>query len=177
MNGDLWLADVTKRFLELKAQCDGALEQVPFERWNARLDPGSNSLVTLVLHVSGNMVSRWTDFLTTDGEKSYRDRDAEFEDAPLTRDQLLARWEAGWACLFGALAGLTDADLERDVLIRAQPHKVFAAIDRQVSHYAVHTGQMVFLAKHLVGPAWKTLSIARGGSGAFNDTLMGPPKH
>jgi hypothetical protein len=174
MNGDRWLADVTQRFRELKSQCDRALAQVPFERWNDRIDPGSNSLVTLVLHLSGNMRSRWTDFLTSDGEKPDRDRDTEFEDAALDRGDLLARWEAGWECLFGALAGLGDADLQRTILIRAQGHTVFQAINRQLAHYAVHTGQIVLLAKHLAGPAWSTLSVPRGGSGAFNASMMGP---
>jgi hypothetical protein len=175
VNGELWLADVVKRFRELKSQCDRALAQVPFERWGHRIDPEANSIVTLMLHLSGNMRSRWTDFLTTDGEKPDRDRDTEFEDAALDREALLSRWEAGWECLFGALAGLTDADLERVVPIRAQPHTVFEAIDRQVAHYAVHTGQIVFLAKHLAGPAWASLSVPRGGSVAFNASMMGRP--
>jgi hypothetical protein len=173
VNGDRWLADVTRRFRELKSQCDGALAQVPFERWAHRLDPEANSILTLILHLSGNMRSRWTDFLTSDGEKPDRDRDTEFEDAPLDREALLARWEAGWECLFDALAGLVEADLERAVLIRAQPLTVFEAIDRQLAHYAVHTGQMVFLAKHLAGSGWKSLSVPRGGSVALNASMMG----
>jgi hypothetical protein len=178
VNGERWLADVTRRFRELKSQCDRALAQVPYERWGHRLDPEANSIVTLMLHLSGNMRSRWTDFLTRDGEKPDRDRDAEFEDAALDREALLARWEAGWECLFGALAGLRDADLERTILIRAEPHAVFEAIDRQLAHYAVHTGQLVLVAKHLAGPAWNTLSVPRGGSGAFNESMMGkePPR-
>ncbi len=146
---------------------------MPFERWGHRLDPDANSIVTLMLHLCGNMRSRWTDFLTRDGEKPDRDRDAEFEDAALDREALLARWEAGWECLFGALAGLGDADLDRTVLIRAQAHTVFEAIDRQLAHYAVHTGQLILLAKHLAGPAWTTLSVPRGGTVAFNAGLMG----
>ena len=173
MNGDRWLADVTKRFRELKSQCDRALGQVPFERWGHRLDPDANSIETLMLHLSGNMRSRWTDFLTSDGEKPDRDRDTEFEDAALDRVALQARWEAGWDCLFGALGSLGDADLERTVVIRAQAHTVFEAIDRQLAHYAVHTGQLVFLARHLAGAEWKTLSVPRGGSGAFNTSMMG----
>lgn len=173
MNGDRWLADVIRRFHELKSQCDRALAQVPFEHWSHRLDPEANSILTLVLHLCGNMRSRWTDFLTSDGEKPDRDRDTEFEDAALDREALLARWEAGWECLFGALAGLVDADLERTVLIRAQGLTVFEAIDRQLAHYAVHTGQLVLLAKHFAGSGWKTLSVPRGGSAAFNTSMMG----
>lgn len=174
MNGDAYLADVTKRFRESKAQCDRALAQVPFERWSHRLDPGSNSLVTIMLHLSGNMLSRWSDFLTSDGEKATRDRDAEFEDAPMTHEELLALWERGWACLFDALAGLAETDLDRTVLIRAQPHTVVEAINRQVAHYAHHAGQIVFLAKHMAGDRWNTLSVPRGGSNAYNAERMGP---
>lgn len=164
--GASYLADAVKLFQESKKQADGALAQVPFERWRERLDPGSNSLVTLLLHVSGNQVSRWTDFLTSDGEKPDRDRDAEFEDTSLTRDELLGRWERGWATLFAALAGLGEADLARIVTIRSQPHTVVEAINRQIAHYAVHVGQMLFLAKHLAGPAWRSQSIPRRGPAA-----------
>jgi hypothetical protein len=175
VDGRAWLEDATRRFREAKQQADGALAQVPFERWRERLDPGSNSLVTLVLHVSGNMLSRWSDFLASDGEKDFRDRDAEFEDAPgLSREALLERWEAGWACLFAALAGLADADLDRTVTIRSKPLRVSSAINRQLAHYAQHVGQMTFLAKHLAGPAWKTLSVPRGGSSAFNAAMRSP---
>ncbi len=159
--GAVYLADAVKRFQEAKKQADGALGQVPFERWHERLDPESNSLVTLVLHVAGNQLSRWTDFLNSDGEKPDRNRDAEFEDAGLTRDELLARWERGWATLFAALAGLTEADLTRSVTIRAEPLSVVSAINRQLAHYALHVGQMLFLAKHLAGTAWRSQSIPR----------------
>ena len=159
--GALYLADAVKRFQETKKQADGALAQVPFERWHERLDPGSNSLATLVLHISGNQLSRWTGFLTSDGEKPDRDRDAEFEDAALTRQELLARWERGWATLFAALAGLGERDLVRTVTIHAEEHAVVAAVNRQIAHYALHVGQMLFLAKHLAGPAWRSQSIPR----------------
>ena len=174
MNGTAYLADVTKRFRESKDQCDRALAQVPFERWGERLDPEANSILTLMLHLSGNMLSRWSDFLTSDGEKPSRDRDAEFEDAAIGHAELMVRWKAGWACLFAVLEGLRDADLERTILIRSESHTVFAAIDRQLSHYAVHTGQLVLLAKHACGPAWSTLSVPRGGSRTLNEKMMGP---
>lgn len=174
MNGTLWLADVRKRFSDSKDQCDRALAQVPFERWTHQLGPESNSIATIMLHMAGNMLSRWTDFLTTDGEKPDRDRDAEFENPEaLSREQLLARWEAGWACLFSAIDPLTDADLDRTVTIRTKPLLVSAAITRQVQHYGVHTGQIVLLAKHLVGESWSTLSVARGASKAFNQAMAG----
>ncbi len=175
MDGQAYLADAIKRFKETQAQCEGALAQVPFERWGHRLDPESNSLITLVLHLSGNLRSRWTDFLTSDGEKPDRDRDSEFEDpAGLTQEALMAQWTAGWTCLFAALSGLSEADLERTVSIRNRPHTVVEAINRQLTHYAYHAGQVVFLAKHLAGPGWTTLSVARGGTRALNTAMMGP---
>jgi hypothetical protein len=168
MDGSAYLADVVKLFHELRDGADRAVSQVPYELWSRRLDPGSNSIVTLMLHLSGNMLSRWTDFLTTDGEKPGRNRDAEFEDPDsLSREALLEKWDKGWSCLFDALSSLTDADLARVVTIRSQPHTVVRAIDRQLVHYSMHVGQLVFLAKHLAGPDWKTLTIPRGASAAF----------
>jgi hypothetical protein len=173
MDGKAYLTDVTQRFRELRQQGERALAQVPRELWGRRLDPESNSLATLMLHLSGNMLSRWTDFLTTDGEKPDRDRDAEFEDPEtVVPDALLARWATGWDCLFAALAALSDADLERTVHIRSRPLSALEAIQRQLAHYAAHTGQIVFLAKHLAGPAWRTLSVARHGSAAFNAEMQ-----
>lgn len=169
--GALYLADVAKRFGDAKKQGDGALSQVPFEKWATRLDPESNSLTTLVLHISGNQLSRWTDFLKSDGEKPDRDRDSEFEDVELTQHLLVARWERGWATLFDALRGLQEQDLTRTVLIRAEPHTVVEAINRQIAHYSLHVGQMIFLAKHLAGGGWRSQSIPRGGSAHFNASL------
>lgn len=174
MNGNAYLADVKKLFQGIQKQCDQAIAQVPTELWAHRLDPESNSVATLMLHLAGNMISRWTDFLTTDGEKPDRDRDSEFEDlTEFSSEALLAKWAAGWACLYDALEPLTDSDLDRTVFIRSQPHSVVEAINRQVAHYAAHAGQLVFLAKHLSGPNWKTLSIPRGGSAAFTADLNG----
>ncbi len=170
MDGNAYLTDVTKLFREIRTSCDRALAQVPAESWRVRLDPGSNSLETLVLHLAGNMLSRWTDFLTTDGEKPDRNRDAEFEDGDLPHAELLARWDKGWACLFEALESvraLGEDGLARTVTIRGVPHTVVQAIDRQLAHYAMHGGQVVFLAKHLAAERWETLTIPRGGSAAF----------
>jgi uncharacterized damage-inducible protein DinB len=176
MNGTLYLADVRKRFRETQTQCERALAQVPFELWSHRLGPESNSIATLLLHMSGNMVSRWTDFLSTDGEKPDRNRDAEFEDPEaLSQQALLERWRRGWACLFEALSGLSEGDLERTVTIRSQPHTVIEAINRQVAHYAQHVGQVVLLAKHFAGSQWQTLSIPRHGSAAFNASMAKRP--
>lgn len=174
MDATAYLEDAIARFREAKAQCDGALAQVPWERWSLRLDPSSNSLVTLLLHVSGNQISRWTDFLGSDGEKPSRDRDSEFEDpAGLAREALLERWERGWSRLFATMERLVPADLDRTVTIRSQPLPVTSAINRQLAHNAYHAGQIVFLAKHLAGGPWKSLSIPRGGSAAFNAALQG----
>lgn len=172
MDGQAYLSDAIKRFRETRSQCERALAQVPFERWGERLDPESNSLVTLLLHLSGNLKSRWKDFLTTDGEKPDRNRDAEFEDpGTFTQEELMARWAEGWGHLFAALESMTDADLARTVTIRGQAHSVVEAINRQLTHYAYHAGQLVFLAKHLAGPAWTTLSVPRGGTAAFNEAM------
>ncbi len=172
MNGAAYLADAIKRFQEAQAQAERALAQVPFEFWGHRLDPESNSLTTLMLHLSGNLRSRWTDFLQSDGEKPDRDRDSEFEDpATLTEQALRAQWAEGWACLFTALGSLAEADLERTITIRAQPHSVMEAINRQLAHYPYHVGQLVFLAKLLSTGPWQTLSVPRQGSVAFNEAL------
>lgn len=171
MDGQRYLSDAVKRFREARSQCDRALDQVPPSQWGRRLDPEANSLATLMLHLAGNMLSRWTDFLGSDGEKPGRDRDAEFEDPDLSREALLERWERGWACLFDALEGLTEADLDRTVTIRGQPHTVLEAINRQLTHYAYHAGQMVFLAKYLAPGPWRSLSIPRRASAEFNAAM------
>jgi hypothetical protein len=168
-----YLSDTLQRFRESKAMADRALAQVPEHLWFQRLDPEANSLATLMQHMAGNMLSRWTDFLTSDGEKPNRDRDAEFEDPdesdPAARRK---RWEEGWACLFQAIEALAPEDLERTVMIRSQPHTVLEAIQRQVAHYSYHVGQIVFLAKHFAGEKWSTLSVARGQSQAFNAMMQ-----
>lgn len=136
----------------------------------AVIDAESNSIAIIVKHMTGNMRSRWMDFLTTDGEKPDRNRDTEFEDAPKTRAALMELWERGWKYLFDALEPLTDADLARTVTIRTEPHSVMQAINRQVAHYSHHIGQIVFLAKHLTAKAtgkWDSLSVPRGQSKAF----------
>ena len=134
----------------------------------AVLDPEANSIALLMKHMGGNLRSRFTDFLTTDGEKPDRDRDAEFELGPAdSREEILTRWAEGWNTLFAALHALTPADLQRVVKIRGEPHSVLEAISRQLAHQAQHVGQIVLLAKHHAGSRWRTLSIPRGQSGAF----------
>ena len=147
---------------------DRAMAQVSDEGLNATLDAESNSIAIIVKHLAGNMRSRWTGFLTSDGEKPDRDRDSEFEAPPKTREELLAMWESGWQLAFEALAPLTDADLSRTIHIRGEAHSVTQAIHRQLAHYAYHVGQIVFLAKHFAGPDWNALTIPRRKSAEYN---------
>ena len=138
------------------------------EQLQTVIDPESNWLAIIVKQMAGNMRSRWTDFLTTDGEKPDRNRDSEFEEPPATRAELMQMWEEGWNQLFTALEPLTDADLGRTITIRGEKHSVMQAINRQVAHYASHCGQIVFLAKHLQAGNWKCLSVPRKQSSDFN---------
>jgi len=165
--GDAFLGAVTRELRTLKVQGEKAMAQLRDDsRLHARLDEGSNSIDILVRHLAGNMVSRWTDFLTTDGEKPSRNRDAEFEPAPnLTRADLLAAWEKGWACLFGALASLRSEHLRQTVHVAGRELSVMDAILRQFSHYALHVGQIVFLTKHLEWSHWQSLSVPRKNLG------------
>jgi hypothetical protein len=157
-----WLADVREQFGKLKTLAERALEQVPDESLNITIDDESNSLAVIVKHMAGNQRSRFTDFLTTDGEKPDRTRDGEFEvNGQPDRAAVMADWNRGWGILFDTLASLGPADLRRDVYIRGERHSVMQAIHRQMTHHAYHVGQIVFLAKHLQSSDWKTLSMPR----------------
>jgi hypothetical protein len=145
-----------------------AFEQLEDEDFFFRLNPRQNSIHVIVKHLAGNMRSRWTDFLTTDGEKADRDRESEFVEDVVPREQIMASWEKGWATVFAALAPLGDADLARTVRIRGEPLSAADAVVRQVEHYGYHVGQIVLIAKHLRGDKWKYLTIPPGGSAAFN---------
>ena len=147
---------------------DRAMAQVYDAALFATIDAESNSIAIIVKHLAGNMRSRWTDFLASDGEKPDRDRDSEFEAPPKTRDELLALWETGWQLAFDALAPLTDADLSRAAYIRGEAHSVMQTIHRQVAHYSYHIGQIVYLAKHFAGPDWNALTIPRRKSAEYN---------
>ena len=172
MQGKHWLDDALLEFRRLKRQAEKALAQVSEEQFFQVLDPESNSLAIIVKHLTGNLRSRWVDFLTSDGEKPDRQRDSEFViDAADTRAALMERWERGWKYLFDALEPLGEDDLMRTVQIRGEPHSVVQAVNRQLTHYGAHVGQIVFLAKHLGGPNWKTLSVPRGQSQQFNQTM------
>jgi uncharacterized damage-inducible protein DinB len=163
-------------FRQCKKLAEGAIAQLSDEQLTATLDPEMNSIAQIVKHMAGNMRSRWTDFLTSDGEKPDRNRDSEFVEPPATREALLAIWEDGWQHLFRALEPLTDADLVRTVQIRHEPHSVMQAINRQVAHYAMHCGQIVLLAKHLVSDHWKSLSVPRNMSAEFNRAVKAGEK-
>jgi hypothetical protein len=157
-----YLADVRVQFEKLKVQAEKAVAQVADDQLHVTLDPESNSIAVVMRHMAGNLRSRFTDFLTTDGEKPDRNRDGEFEmERPLTRGELMAGWERGWRVLFSALGELSPDDLLRDVYIRGERHSVLQALQRQLIHHASHVGQIVLLSKHLAGPEWKTLSIPR----------------
>ena len=163
-----YLEDAIGVFRYYKRLAEGAIEQVSDEQLDAALDPEMNSIALMVKHLAGNMCSRWSDFLVSDGEKPGRDRDCEFEFPPQGRGALLELWERGWATLFSALEPLTEADLSRTVTIRGEAHSVMQAINRQLAHYPYHCGQIVFLAKHLRHENWRCLSVPRGHSQEFN---------
>jgi hypothetical protein len=166
------LEDARREFRSLRRLAERALDQVSERDFFATLDPEANSVAVLVKHLGGNLRSRWTDFLASDGEKPDRRRDAEFEIVPAdTRASLMDRWEAGWQALSDTLESLSAADLEREVTIRGEPHTVVKAIHRALAHAGVHIGQIVLLAKHWAGSGWKTLSIPRGQSEEFTRRL------
>lgn len=160
-----YLADALFTFRQQKSLGERAMAQVTDEQLVATLDPEANSIATIVKHMAGNMRSRWTDFLTTDGEKPDRGRDSEFEAPPATRAELMRIWEDGWAHVFRAIEPLTDDDLGRTVAIRGEAHSVMQAIHRQVAHYAQHVGQVILLAKHYQSEKWQSLSIPRKRTG------------
>jgi hypothetical protein len=164
--------DALQSFRNYKKLAERAIEQVSDQEFFAQLDPESNSIAIIVKHIAGNLHSRWTDFLTTDGEKRDRFRDGEFmaldED---TREALMEFWESGWQKLFEAIEPLTADDFSRTITIRGQTHTVVEAINRQLTHYPMHIGQIIFLAKHFRSAEWKTLSVPRNRSTEFNNFL------
>lgn len=162
------IEDSLSLFRQYKTMAERAIAQVSDDQLFASIDSEANSIAILMKHIAGNQRSRWTDFLTSDGEKPDRRRDSEFEEPPATREALMQMWEDGWKRLFDALQPLSDADLGRTVPIRGEPHSVMQAINRQIAHYSLHIGQIVLLAKHFAGEGWKTLSIPRGKSADFN---------
>ncbi|MGE7931870.1 DUF1572 family protein [Viridibacillus arvi] len=170
--GENYLNIVTNRFMEMKKLGDQTFHQLDDEQLYWSKHEESNSIAVIVKHVGGNMVSRWSDFLSTDGEKPMRNRDLEFDDSYLPREELIRIWEHGWQILFTTLADLTEQDLLKKVKIRGEDHLVMAAIERQISHYSYHVGQIVYIGKLLKTSEWQSLSIPKGQSGQFNDQMF-----
>jgi uncharacterized damage-inducible protein DinB len=174
---EYFLEDALAVFRKYKKLAEDALAQLEDEEFFAQVGAESNSIAVIVKHLAGNMRSRWSDFLTTDGEKPDRDRDAEFRlEAGTTRAEVIEWWETGWRYVFEAVEPLNPSDLSRTVTIRDEPHTVVKAINRQSTHYAYHIGQIVLLAKHFKSGDWKSLSIAPGASEAFNQSMRGREK-
>lgn len=167
-----YVEDSIAVFRQYKKLAERAMEQVSDEQLFTALDQEMNSIAIIVKHMAGNMRSRWTDFLTTDGEKPDRDRDSEFVGPPKTREALIAMWNRGWDVVFAALSPLSDADLPRSVAIRGEAHSVMQAINRQVAHYSYHCGQIVFLAKHFAHGSWTSLTVPRNRSAEFNRRVL-----
>src|SRR5258708_27346517 len=167
-----YLEDSLSLFRQHKKLAEGAIGQAPDEQLYTVLDEEMNSIAIVVKHMAGNMRSRWTDFLSSDGEKPDRDRDSEFVDPPPSREALMKLWADGWDCLFTALEPLADADVTRTVTIRGEAHSVMQAIHRQIAHYAYHCGQIVLLAKHFQHAQWKPLTVPPGRSADFTKKML-----
>ena len=175
MNDD-YLVSVSKQFEYYKMLGDKTISQLSEDQLFWQYNSESNSVAIIVKHLWGNMLSRWTDFLTSDGEKEWRKRDAEFENDIKTKDELLNKWNEGWKCLFDAINPLHEEDLEKIIYIRNQGHTVVEAINRQLAHYSYHVGQIVFQGKMIAGENWTSLSIPKGDSKKFNENKFSKPK-
>ncbi|MBI1227490.1 MAG: DUF1572 domain-containing protein [Bacteroidetes bacterium] len=171
-----YLSSVRKQFEYYKMLGDKTFAQLTDDQLFWQFNAESNSIATIVKHLWGNMLSRWTDFLTTDGEKEWRNREAEFDNDIPSRMELLAKWNEGWACLFHALDQVDEENLNNIICIRNQGHTVLEAINRQLAHYPYHVGQIVFIGKMVKDAEWSSLSIPRGGSQAFNTAKFEQPK-
>ena len=167
----LYLTDVAEQFRDLKSLAERAIAQLSDDQLFTAIDEEANSIAALMKHVGGNLRSRFTDFLTSDGEKPDRHRDTEFDVSDDTKATIVKRWEEGWQCLFDALESLADDDLAKTVFIREEAHSVVKAVNRGLTHCAAHVGQIVLLAKHLRGSDWESLSIPRGKSEEFNASM------
>ena len=171
-----YLQSVKKQFLYYKTLGEKAMDQLEAEQLFVSINDDTNSIATIVKHLSGNMLSRWTDFLTSDGEKEWRNRDAEFVDSIKTREELLAVWNKGWDCFLGALNGLEVEQLSQIIYIRNEGHTVIEAINRQLAHYPYHIGQIVFYAKMLKNSEWTSLSIPKNKSNSYNSEKFSKEK-
>ena len=163
-----YISSAIKQFDYYRGLGDKTIGQLSFEQLKKEFEKDSNSIAIIVKHLSGNMLSRWTNFLSDDGEKEWRKRDEEFEDTFTSKEDLINTWNKGWNCLFEAIKPLSKNDLEQIIYIRNQGHTVTEAINRQMMHYAYHVGQIVFMGKLIKGANWKSLSIAKGKSKAYN---------
>lgn len=163
-----YLDSARRQFLMYKTLGEKAMAQIGDDQLNWQANEDSNSVANIVKHLWGNMMSRWTDFLTTDGEKPWRQRDAEFENNTPDRATVMQWWEEGWKCLFDALNSITDEDLERVIYIRNEGHTILEAVNRQIAHYSYHVGQIVYLSKLKSTDSWKSLSIPRNQSDTYN---------
>lgn len=172
-----YLESVKKQFEYYQMLGEKTFAQLTDEQLFEQYNEESNSIATIVKHLWGNMLSRWTDFLTTDGEKEWRQRDSEFDNDIKDRTVLLTKWNEGWACLFNALNRLTENDLTTEIFIRNQGHTVIEAINRQLAHYPYHVGQIVFIGKMLCNTQWTSLSIPKGNSKEYNKDHFSKPKH
>ncbi|WP_326586448.1 DUF1572 family protein [Bacillus ndiopicus] len=170
--GKVYLTIIHARFKSLKDLGDKAIAQLSEEGLHWTLHESSNSISILIRHLSGNMISRWTDFLTSDGEKPYRNRDEEFMDTMATNEELFALWEKGWNILFHALEQIPAEQLLTTIYIRGEAHTVIDAIERQLAHYAMHVGQIIFIAKQIQKDEWQSLSISKGQSSEYNEMMF-----
>lgn len=166
-----YLASVKKHFNSYKSLGDKTIEQLDEENLFWQYNEQSNSIAVIVQHLWGNMLSRWTNFLTEDGEKEWRNRDTEFEKVITTKEELILKWDAGWDCLFDALNSLTNEEPDKTIYIRKEPLNVADAINRQLAHYSYHVGQIVYLGKMQLNERWVSLSIPKGNSQEFNDKM------
>lgn len=172
-----YLQSARKQFEYYKLLGDRTFRQLSEADIFWQYNPESNSIAVIVRHLWGNMLSRWTDFLTSDGEKEWRNRDAEFEASIASFAELREKWEAGWACLFAALDSINEGNFGTTVYIRNMGHTIPEAVNRQMAHYAYHVGQIVFIGRMIKGQEWQSLSIPKGGSVAYNEKKFAQPKH
>lgn len=175
--GPIFVDSAITSFRSQKSWADKAIAQLADDKLHVALDPNTNCIAVVMKHVAGNLLSRWTDFLTTDGEKPWRNRDDEFVDTLSMRSELVAYWESGWQRLFDALASLTADDLGKTVTIRGEPHSVPLAIERSLSHSSYHVGQILLIARILAGEHWTTITIPRGASATYNQQVWGKGHH
>ncbi|MBL7914486.1 MAG: DUF1572 domain-containing protein [Bacteroidia bacterium] len=171
-----YLTSIRKQFEYYKSLGEKTFAQVSDDQLFLQYNENSNSIAMIINHLAGNMLSRWTDFMTTDGEKEWRNRDQEFESVETNRAQMLNKWEQGWRCFFAAIDSLQTEDLEKIIYIRNQGHTVMEALNRQLAHYPYHVGQIVFIGKMFADDEWTSLSIPKGNSTKFNDDKFSKPK-